>query len=183
MSGISYSHATMHNRIHNNYAVDNQYGGITNGCGWCDENYIFDNYLADNYGMGIGVFSKATIANNVVVETHALPAGSQLAGLTWAVDGENILVLAETTGSEVVGNIACLGEGLDIEAPNSVGEENRCTDSNFTPGCQYDCYSDPVFFSLCRADANMDCWVNAQDLQYYLSERGSGPSTCCPDQP
>jgi hypothetical protein len=38
MSGISYSHATRDNRIRGNVITGCGYGGVTNGCGWCDRN-------------------------------------------------------------------------------------------------------------------------------------------------
>ena len=180
MSGICYHHATRHNRIHDNLLVQNQYGGITNGCAWCNENYIWSNKAEHNSGMGIGVASKATIANNYCVETHPVTDPNLLL-LGWPSAGHGIVIGGDAGGSEVVDNVVCTNMSADIldASGGAVGEENQCDDSaGFTPGCQYtNCDS---FYSLCFADTDLNGFVNMADFNILNGEWGNTPAQCCP---
>ena len=163
MSGVMYHHATKHNRIHGNICTGNGYGGITNACGWCNENYIFDNCAPDNYGMGIAVNSQATIANNRSVRTRAV-TDPELLKLGWPDAGYGILMQAEPNQVHLVaGNTACGNAAADIVDNTGIAtaDDNMCkTQGNMS---EYSCWDNDLFRIRCSADLNKDCKVNNLD--------------------
>lgn len=181
MSGITHSHATRHNRIHANICTGNGYGGITGGCGWNHDNYIFDNCVPDNYGMGIGVASESIIANNRAVRTREV-TNSELLELLWVNPGDRygILIGGDAYDSLVVGNTAC-GNDIDI-SPVYEANDNMC--DTLVSNCEYSCWDNPLFeINLCKGDLDGDCKVNTLDLNILYGQWmwGVFPNpSCCP---
>ena len=201
MSGIMYTHATKHNRIHGNKLVGNLFGGITDPCGWCDDNYIFDNQAVGNYGMGIAIAAKATIANNYCLDNMAV-TDPNLQLLCYPFQGFGIY--SEGSGSEIVGNICCGNAAADImDGGAAVGDQNMCKRTNAfcddddptnaiacetafagaagPGGCRYVCDSR----LNCKSDINHDCTVDSNDQAQFNSDwfwqtTLGNPDYCCP---
>lgn len=150
MSGIQYQHATIYNRIHDNYCSGNKLGGITDACSWCHENYVYDNTLVENGAMGIGVNAGAMITNNVSILNE--PVGSTLQPLCtchgYPCDGIGIALGADACSdpgdefpgrtSKVFANTAWGNASADIQSPilpEGIHDGNFC---GTTGGAYYD---------------------------------------------
>lgn len=186
MSGIQYTHASTHNRIHRNYVVGNGFGGITDPCGWCDGNYIYDNVAKDNYGCGIGINAVVRILHNYCIGTKAVqnPEYTKL-GYESAAKGVGILVgecsgdhygngivVGDNECSEILGNTAVGSAYKDIlSASSATGDENMCkTTNNYNDssasGCRY-MAGDRLD---CEADLDHDCKVSSKDFDIFSGQ-------------
>lgn len=201
MSGIQYTHATTHNRIHGNYLVGNGFGGITDPCPWCHDNYLYDNVAKDNYGCGIGINAMGKIMNNYCLDTMPVQnseysklgyggAANGVGIMTVEVCGDygSNIICTEGEPSKILGN-TCVGNadqdikdaGNDGAGGVATGSQNMCkTGGGFTPGCQY-LAGDRL---NCRADLNHDCKVSYGDFDILSGHWNWGldPSKpkCCP---
>ncbi len=184
MSGISHTHASRHNRIHHNYCLENKFGGITAGCGWNHENYLFCNVIEHNDGLGIGQASSAIIEGNRVVSTHAVSAASELHKLGWPDAGYGILLgplEAGDPGSVVEQNYVSVNQAADILDNSGVatGSRNACVRAGtFGPGCDF--CGCPPFASLCKGDVNKNGQVNNVDQLLVTDELGAPCRQCAP---
>ncbi|OEU75971.1 MAG: hypothetical protein BA874_09685 [Desulfuromonadales bacterium C00003068] len=186
-SGIMYQHATRYNRIHGNYCTGNRYGGITDPCDWCEDNYIYDNVLKYNYGPGIGLNAMARIKNNISIDNQPVPDECGKHNLPYPHGGIGIWC-GDEAASELVGN-TCVGNATAdiraVAAAGAFGDQNKCRTINSTyrdctPGprgmCRYDC-ADRL---NCVADLNHDCNVNIHDSNLMIfNEWNYGPMQCC----
>jgi len=193
-SGISFTHASIYNRIHGNLVVGNHLGGITNGCAWNSHNYVYYNTVQGNFGVGIGVDAPQKVKNNIVTDTQALD-NAQYANLGYNLNGQGILAIdaCDTTytpalcgsgeGSELVGNTVA-GNVVDIaDSSGATGSENMCMTTtgyaDTTPAgfggvnCQY---ASGARLN-CLADINHDLAVNVKDFQAVQGQWGQ--STSC----
>ena len=149
MSGISYSHATKHNRIHGNFLIKNLFGGITDPCGWCHDSYIFDNRAEGNMGVNIATGAMSTIVNNECFKAQALGVNDERRELGYAgpaCEGTGILVGEDSAVSVISENTSCYNSFADIVDGSgaAIGDENKCNSSmGFTPGCKYKSWNLP----------------------------------------
>jgi len=200
-SGIQYTHATKSNRIHGNYIIGCGFGGITDPCNWCHDNYIFDNWLYGNRGMGIGVAARAEIENNFCLDSTAVPdeCGKRLIGYPW--EGYGIIIGGDAGDSKIYNN-TCVGNAEADIADNSgtaIGDANMCKDT--ISYCDTNAYTGTTCCTSatscdggcrymagerlnCRADLDHDCKVYITDISIFAGEflHGLDPNKppCCP---
>ena len=169
VSGIMYHHAIMYTRIHGNDVTRNLFCGISNGCGWCDGQYVYDNVAKRNFGTGIAVNAATKIKNNIC--THTRPAVGEVAELYNGVVSGGHGIFTGEPNSEIKRNMSYANAGIDIRclAPASCSG-NMYQTADLICGCAS---LMPWKYNMCWHDVNNgplgDGRVNYDDGNSYLA--------------
>ena len=154
VSGITYHHAIMYTRIHGNDLTRNLFCGITNGCGWCNDQYVYDNVAKQNFGTGIAVNAATKIKNNIC--THTRPAEGEQAEIYSGFASNGHGIVTGEPGSEVKRNQVYANAGTDIRFMNPNPAEsidNMCVQKTADP--YSNCNSvRPWKYNVCWHDIN-----------------------------
>jgi len=154
VSGIMYHHAIMYTRIHGNDLTRNLFCGISNGCGWCEDQYVYDNVAKQNFGTGIAVNAATKIKKNICAYTR--PAVGEIAELYGSFASGGHGIVTGEPGSVIKSNMTYANAGTDIRSMDAPPV--------YSIGCMCLQNADP--FSNCASikpwKVNV-CWHDAND--------------------